>query len=399
MYPSMPHAMAVSVGLRRLSRDSRVDALRGIALIMIFIDHLPSNPLSLVTLHSFGFCDAAELFVLLAGFSSMVAYGGSFDRNGVVIGLRRVFLRVVRLYLFQAVLLLVVLVGGWLRDFAIEPEGIVPYLRDGLTGLRHGLTLEAQPPGLNILPLYIILLSLFPLIYGVIRISPRIALLASGALWLGVNLDPSINLTQWPDGAGWYFDPFAWQFLFVIGGLGAQLLRRYGGNLPRPLWLRAAAWGYLGFALIAAAPWETWSWFSLHPIALEAPDKTVLAPLRLVNALAIVALALGSTRFRAVAKWPVLRPLVICGRNSLEVFALGTVLAMIGQQISRVHGDTMTIQLLINGVGVALMIALAVSLERVRRPTMVPPDQGGTRTDRPHRNPAVEHLAPVISVT
>jgi hypothetical protein len=62
----MPHATAVSVGLRRLSRDSRVDALRGIALIMIFIDHLPSNPLSLVTLHSFGFCDAAELFVLPA---------------------------------------------------------------------------------------------------------------------------------------------------------------------------------------------------------------------------------------------------------------------------------------------------------------------------------------------
>jgi hypothetical protein len=372
MYPSMPHAMAVSVGLRRLSRDSRVDALRGIALIMIFIDHLPSNPLSLVTLHSFGFCDAAELFVLLAGFSSMVAYGGSFDRDGVLIGLRRVSLRVVRLYLCQAVLLLVVLVGGWLRGFAIEPEGIVSYLRDGLNGLRHGLTLEAQPPGLNILPLYIILLSLFPLIYGVIRISPRVALLASGALWLGVNLDPSINLTQWPDGAGWYFDPFAWQFLFVIGGLGAQLLRRYGGNLPRPLWLRAAAWGYLGFALIAAAPWETWSWFSLHPIALETPDKTVLAPLRLVNVLAVVALALGSSRFRAVAQWAVLRPLVICGRNSLEVFALGTVLAMIGQQIFRVHGDTMTIQLLINGVGVALMIALAVALERVRRPAMAP---------------------------
>jgi hypothetical protein len=89
-----------------------VDALRGIALIMIFIDHLPGNPLSLVTLHSFGFCDAAELFVLLAGFSSMVAYGSSFDRDGMLIGLRRVFLRVLRLYLFQAALLLTVLVGA-----------------------------------------------------------------------------------------------------------------------------------------------------------------------------------------------------------------------------------------------------------------------------------------------
>jgi hypothetical protein len=38
---------------------------------------------------------------------------------------------------------------------------------------------------------------------------------------------------------------FAWQFLFVIGALAALLMRRYDGNLPRPLWLRAAAWGYL----------------------------------------------------------------------------------------------------------------------------------------------------------
>ncbi len=226
MYASMPHSTAVSVDRRRLPRDLRVDVLRGIALITIFIDHLPDNPLSLVTLHTFGFCDAAELFVFLSGFSSMVAYGGSFDRDGVLIGLRRVFLRCVRLYLFQAALLLVVFAGPGLHDFAIDPKDAVSHLRNGVDTLRHGLTLQAQPPGLNILPLYIILLGLFPLIYGLIRIGPAVALLASGVLWLGVNLDPSINLPNWPDGGGWYFDPFAWQFLFVIGISSAQLLRR-----------------------------------------------------------------------------------------------------------------------------------------------------------------------------
>jgi hypothetical protein len=372
MYASMPRATAFSVGLRRLPRDSRVDVLRGIALIMIFIDHLPGNLLSLVTLHSFGFCDAAELFVLLSGFSSMIAYGGSFDRDGVLTGLRRVLLRLVRLYLYQAVLLLVVLAGALLHDLAIEPQEAAAHLHDGLNGLRHGLTLQAQPPGLNILPLYIVLLGLFPLVYGLIRIGPIVALLASAALWLGVNLDPSINLTNWPDGGGWYFDPFAWQFLFVIGTLGAQLIRRYGGDLPRPVWLCVAATGYLGFALIAAAPWEAWGWSSFHPIVLDVPDKTVLAPLRLVNVLAIVVLALGSARFRAVAERPVLRLLVVCGRNSLEVFSLGTVLAMIGQQMFRTYGETVTIQLLTIGVGVALMIALAVALEHARRPTKIP---------------------------
>ena len=142
-------------------------------------------------------------------------------------------------------------------------------------------------------------MALFPLIYGLIRISPIVALAASGALWTWVNIDPSINLTNWLDGNGWFFNPFAWQFLFVIGALGALLLRRYGGNLPRPLWLRAAAWAYLGFALVAAAPWEAWGWFNFHPIGLDMPDKTVLAPLRLLDVLALAVLAL---EFRPVPR-------------------------------------------------------------------------------------------------
>ena len=338
----MSDATATSAGLRQLPRDSRVDGLRGIALIMIFIDHIPGNLLSQATLRNFGFADAAELFVLLAGFASMVAYGGSFAREGVLLGLRRVFLRCLRLYLFQAVMMLavLVLVSAWLHYFGVEPASGAPFVHSGLNGLRHGLTLQAQPASLNILPLYIILLALFPLIYGLIAISPIIALLASCALWIWVKLEPSINLTNWLDGQGWFFDPFAWQFLFVIGALGAVLLRRYDGNLPRPPWLRVVAWGYLGFALVAAAPWDTWGWSSFHPIVLDAPDKTVLAPLRLLDVLALAVLALSSIRFRILAELPALRLLVVCGRNSLEVFALGTMLAMICRLAFRTFGVT-----------------------------------------------------------
>jgi len=370
-YAGMPDAMPVSAGPRRLPRDTRVDLLRGLALVMIFVDHVPGNMLGLVTLRNFGFADAAEVFVLLAGFASMVAYGGSFARDGVWIGLRRVVLRLLRIYLFQVILLLavVILVGAWLRYFGVQPESGAPFVHSGLIGLRHGLTLQALPASLNILPLYIALLAAFPVIYWLIRSSPIVAFVASGALWACVNLDPSINLTNWLDGQGWFFDPFAWQFLFVIGALGAVLLRRYDGNLPRPLWLRLAAWGYLGFALIAVAPWDNWGWSSLHPIALDAPDKTVLAPLRLLHVLAIAALALGSTWFRAVAQWPALRFLVVCGRNSLEVFALGTMLAMISRLTFRTFGVTLTTQLLANGIGLGLMIALALALEHARRPT------------------------------
>jgi len=366
----MPEPTSVSVGPQRLPRDARVDVLRGIALVMIFIDHVPGNLLSQVTMRNFGFADAAEMFVLLAGFASMVAYGGSFARDGVLSGLRRVLMRLLRLYIFQVILLLavVIVVGAWISYFDIEPESGAPFVHSGLNGLRHGLTLQALPASLNILPLYIVLLALFPVIYGLIRISPILAFIASATLWAGVNLNPSINLTNWLDGNGWFFNPFAWQFLFVLGALGALVLRRYDGNLPTPPWLRALAWTYLGFALIAAAPWDAWGWSSFHPIPIEQPDKTVLAPLRLLNMLALATLALSSAQFRTLAARPAMRWLLVCGRNSLEVFSLGTVLAMICRLVFRTFGVALTTQLLANGIGLGLMIALAFALERRRRP-------------------------------
>jgi hypothetical protein len=320
-------------------------------------------------MRNFGFADAAELFVLLAGFASMIAYGGSFSRDGILSGLRRVLLRCLHLYFFQAMLLVTVLVvaGIWIHQFGDAPDTDTTFVYAGLNGLRHGLTLQALPASLNILPLYMVLLALFPIIYGLIRIDPLVALAASGGLWICVNLDPSLNLPNWLDGQQWYFDPFAWQFLFVIGALGALMLRHYSGNLPATPWLRALAWAYLGFALIAVAPWDTWGWSSVRLLPLDVPDKTVLAPLRLLNVVALAMLVFSSERLRSLADRPALRYLLVCGRHSLEVFSLGTVLAMIFRLIFNTFGVTLLTQVLANGVGLGLMVGLAMVLERRRR--------------------------------
>jgi hypothetical protein len=89
-----------------IQRDPRVDLLRGFALLTIFIDHIPGNTLGRYTLRNFGFADAAELFVILSGFSSMVAYGRCFQRDGMRSGLRHLAARCIRLYVFQVGLLL-----------------------------------------------------------------------------------------------------------------------------------------------------------------------------------------------------------------------------------------------------------------------------------------------------
>jgi hypothetical protein len=364
----MHDAIAVPVNAVKIRRDARVDVLRGIALLMIFIDHVPGNLLSLVTLRNFGFADAAELFVLLAGFASMAAYGGSFSRDGLIPGLRRVVLRCLHLYLFQALMLVTVLVlaGTWIHNFGSVPESDAAFVDTGLNGLRHGLTLQALPASLNILPLYIVLLALFPLIFGLIRISPLIAALVSGGVWIWVNLDPSINLPNWLDGQHWFFDPFAWQFLFVIGALGCLILRRHHGDLPATPSLRVAAWAYLAFALIVMAPWQAWGWFDVRPLPLGLPDKTTLAPLRLLNVTALAFLVFSSARLRALAERPALRFLLVCGRHSLEVFSLGTILAMLFRLIFRTFGVTLLTQLVANGIGLGLMIGLAMVLEHAR---------------------------------
>ena len=81
------------------ARDPRIDFLRGVALLTIFIDHVPGNFLGTLTVRNFGFADAAELFVLLAGVSSTLAYGKQFERVGAGRALRRVAGRCLRIYL------------------------------------------------------------------------------------------------------------------------------------------------------------------------------------------------------------------------------------------------------------------------------------------------------------
>ena len=48
------------------ARDLRIDACRGIALWFIFLDHVPNNIGSWLTLRNYGFSDAAE-FMYVTG--------------------------------------------------------------------------------------------------------------------------------------------------------------------------------------------------------------------------------------------------------------------------------------------------------------------------------------------
>src|SRR5260370_33073764 len=129
-------------------RDPRVDFLRGIALAMIFIDHIPGDILNNWTLRNLGFCDAAEIFVLLAGFASMSAYGKCFEREGARSGLRRVGLRCVRLWVFQVGLLVTTLAIRrlWSTHYGGGAEEIESLRQDGLARIVRAVTFARCSP-------------------------------------------------------------------------------------------------------------------------------------------------------------------------------------------------------------------------------------------------------------
>ncbi|MDA8251324.1 MAG: OpgC domain-containing protein [Rhodospirillales bacterium] len=359
-----------SAGVPRLGRDPRIDLLRGFALLTIFVDHVPDNPLNLLTLRNFGFSDAAELFVILAGVSAMIAYGKGFERDGPRSGVRRVLMRCLRIYLFQVGLLLTTLaiVHLWRQNFGLEPVHLAPFFEQPVIAIAQALALHALPASLNILPLDVVLLAAFPLFYAGMRYAPAPTLGLSALMWLVANLDHRLNLTNWLDGQGWFFNPFAWQFLFALGALGAMLLRQGGGELPRQRWLVLASWTYLGVALLLAAPWTAWGLSDFRLLSFAPPDKTSLSPVRLLDILALVYLALSSGGLRRVADHPWARPVVACGRHSLEVFAFATLVALVFRLLFHSFGPLWPLQMAVNVVGLGALLTFGSWLEQRGRP-------------------------------
>jgi len=102
-------------------RDARVDFFRGLALMFIFIDHVKENALQYVTMQNFGFADAAEVFVALAGYASFLAYTRVFDRQGWWAGLVKIASRISKLYLAHTLLR----PAGWRRAIVAGLVGLI----------------------------------------------------------------------------------------------------------------------------------------------------------------------------------------------------------------------------------------------------------------------------------
>jgi len=345
-------------------RDLRIDFLRGLALIIIFIDHVPANVLSRFTPRAFGFSNAADMFVLLAGMSAGLAYGTAGTQRGIRAILPRLLRRIAQLYSAHLALLWISIgltaAATLVFNKAEFMERAVPILvqSDLLTAAWSSLAFMLQPRYLDILPLYVVLLSALPLFLLLERAQRGAALVLSVAIW--VLAEPTgLNLPSSRSSDGWYFNPFAWQLLFCVGLLGAHTIRR-PIQWMRSHWLIAIAVAYvmLAFALTTPCGFRIAAKFCV--LGVPQWDVAHLGPWRIAHGLALMYLALVAIPDRApwLERYPA-RGLIALGQNSLSVFCVGSLVGLLSAIALTVFGSGWRSQLLLNTAGSALLFATA----------------------------------------
>ncbi len=349
-------------------RDLRLDFFRGLALWFIFVDHIPANQFAWATLRNYGLSDATEIFVFISGYTATLVYSQVFLDRGFAFAAAKVLHRcwtlyVTYMFLFFAFTAQVAYTARVFDNPLFREEmGIASYFEDPTLALVHALILMFRPANLDVLPLYIVLLLAFPLVLPGLVSRPRLVLAGSALLYLAARTF-QWNLPTYPEGGVWYFNPFAWQFLFVLGG-AVQRYRQAGGGLPSSRVLLAALILYLLVSLVLALSWRI-AWLGalmptllgefLYPIS-----KTDLDPLRLLHfaALCYVVLSYVGQDAGWLRGW-IARPIVACGRQSLQVFCLGIILSFTGQTILVQFNDSLLAQLATTVLGIGAMVVAA----------------------------------------
>jgi hypothetical protein len=366
--------------LRVSQYDPRIDFFRGLALIFIFLNHIPGNAMTWLTSRAAGLSDAAEVFMFLGGYSAALAYAkvapsGWLPMLGKAMGRALVLIRTHCLMVAAFLLSTFVFSHG----FGL-PTGYEIYVEGFLDApLRTALAtplLAFQAPLLDILPVYIVVLMAVPCMIWLVARSPATLLCLSGLTWLFAArffpLIPTITYDVY-----WAFNPFCWQFMFVIGLVCGWHGRNGDLGIASPdtrKLLDFAASGCCVFGLMVM-------------ISVSAPDlqgpmvaamrelyfglnKQCLDIWRIMDFLTSAYLI---ARIVSVgAPWlatPAARWVRTIGMFSLPVFAFSTLLSLFGKMVTERFESGVTIDVVVSLAGIALMAGYAELLARRAGPS------------------------------
>lgn len=348
------------------TRDLRLDLARGLTMLIIFVAHVPSNSWAEFIPARMGFSSGAEAFVLCSGLACGLAFGGAYRREGWAAGTRRIGRRALQLWgaqiaAFLGFALLMLAIDHALGTHEYRDRYALDFLASqpfaaiaALAGLRY------VPIFFDILPLYIVLLAAMPLVMLLARLQLMLVMAASGGLWLLAQLAP-LGLPAHPlSDRIWYFDPLAWQFLFLIG-FGAAAGWFAPPQATRARILLAAA------AIILCVPLTFWAFHEAWPPLRElflllypAEAITTLHPLRLAHVLALGWLfAALLAPVRTTLGQGALAPIVLVGQQSLTTFLCGVFLsALAGVALDLIGRGALAVAA-VNLAGMAALVAAA----------------------------------------
>jgi hypothetical protein len=344
-----------------MREPNEIDFWRGFALLTIFVNHIPGNFFERFTFRNISLSDSAELFVFLAGWAMRKLIDGPARSLSGKWLMFRLGSRALTVYFAQTVitgLAIALLAGASLlldAPFLLDWHNASAVFNDPVRA-HIGLVLLTHQLGyFDILPLYFVLMLVAPLVALAHRHASPILPLTSLAIYV-CALAFGVNFPTWPVEGVWFFNPLAWQLIYVLGfllagddGLGA-LARRFHKMLR---WL---ALPIVLLGMIAAR-----TSFSPDPIAVPDPklfflfDKSFLSPARLIHSLALTALFAGS--FKTIAIWlpHISKFLNLLGRNSLNVFCAASLLSLIGQITRFEYGGLIATDAVIIIIGVLVM--------------------------------------------
>ena len=349
-------------------RELRLDLFRGLALWLIYIDHLPPSLLTWFTIRNYGFSDATEIFIFISGYTAAFVYGRAMLEQGFLVAAARILRRAWQIYVAHVFLFTIFLAEisyvatSFENPLYTEEMGIMDFLKQPDVTIVQALLLRFRPVNMDVLPLYIVLMLALPLILALMRRKPDVTL-ALSALLYAVTWEFDLYFSSYPNGQ-WAFNPLAWQLLFVFGAWCAL-----GGakRMSHILSSRVTLW--ICVVYLVAAFYVTLTWYVpqmshwlprrveqwMYPI-----DKTDLDVLRFAHFLALAAITVRLVpRDWPALKSPWLKPLILCGSHSLEIFCLGVFLAFAGHFILAEGGGGAALHALVTLCGILIMWGVA----------------------------------------
>ncbi|MEM1374724.1 MAG: OpgC domain-containing protein [Pseudomonadota bacterium] len=382
-----------SAAPRATIRDPRLDFFRGIAMFIILFAHTPGNWVTLWIPARFGFSDATEIFVFCSGMASAIAFGGTYDRGGWRLGTARVGFRIWQVYwahigLFMATTALVI----FLTDLDITGRNywgqlnLWPLFVDSDTwsntaNLFAFMTLRYVPNYFDILPMYMVVLAMMPLVvflsrWGVLAAAAPVVffwLMAQNGLTDALGLPHfAFPAEPWTE-REWFFNPFGWALIFFTG---FGLMR---GWIPAPP-VTPLLLGIAACVVVLNVPFSNIGtrelgleyareWRSAHGLWFDKSDFGILRFVHFLS-LAYLAWALAGEAGRRLLPpdgdsllariWtPALAVIMKVGQQSLAVFVTSMFLARFLGFLIDVMGRSYSTMVIVNLFGCSVLVLVA----------------------------------------